>query len=81
LARRRLADRGNDIPDSRILCIEDGILTDVAGAVGEDLDVVFVTGGLAAAETQTDRQPDAEAFATYLDGQDHMPTYAVGFLR
>jgi HAD superfamily hydrolase (TIGR01459 family) len=81
LARRRIAGLGKDIADSRILCVGDGILTDVAGAVGEDLDVLFITGGLAAAETQTRRQPDPEALRAYLAQQDHQPTFSVGFLR
>ena len=47
LARRRLEALGKDIPDSRILCVGDGILTDIDGALGEDLDSLFITGGLA----------------------------------
>lgn len=35
LARQRLAALGEDIPDSRILCIGDGINTDIMGAMGE----------------------------------------------
>ena len=32
---------GQAIPDDRILCIGDGILTDVAGAMGEEIDSLF----------------------------------------
>src|SRR5690606_18774753 len=44
LARRRLAGLASDIPDSRILCIGDGIATDIQGASGEGLEALFITG-------------------------------------
>lgn len=81
LARRRLAAMGKDAPDNRILCVGDGIVTDVAGAMGEDLDVLFITGGLAAAETKTSVQPDPEALGEYLAAQGYDPLYSIGFLR
>lgn len=81
LARRRLAALGADVPDSRILCIGDGVLTDIKGAMGEDLDSLFITGGLAASETKTDRQPDPEALSLYLKEEMSNPTYSIGFLR
>lgn len=81
LARRRLSELGANVSDSRILAIGDGIGTDVKGAMGEDLDVMFVTGGLAAAETRTERQPDPEALDAYVGKAGLTPTYAIGFLR
>ncbi|PZX16582.1 HAD superfamily hydrolase (TIGR01459 family) [Palleronia aestuarii] len=81
LARRRLAEFGADVPDSRILAIGDGIATDVKGAIGEGLDVLFVTGGLAAAETETTRQPQEAALRSFLDSQMMSPTFAIGKLR
>ena len=81
LARRRLAALGHAIPDSRILCIGDGILTDIKGALGEDLDSLFITGGLAATETGTLRQPEQGALDAFVTEQNLTPTYAVGFLR
>ena len=53
LARRRLAELGHDLPNARILAIGDGIGTDISGAMGEDIDSLFITGGLAAEETKT----------------------------
>ena len=81
LARRRLMALGVDVPDSRILAIGDGVLTDIAGAMGEDIDSLFITGGLAAAETKTETQPDAESLSAYLEREMSSPTYAIGFLR
>lgn len=81
LARRRLAELGSDIPDSRILAIGDGVLTDIAGAMGEDIDSLFISGGLAAAETKTLRQPDADALKAYLTQEQSNPTFTIGQLR
>ena len=81
LARRRLEALGKDIPDSRILCVGDGILTDIDGAMGEDLDSLFITGGLAAQETQTTDQPDPAALTAYLTKEMRQPTYCIGKLR
>lgn len=81
LARRRLAELGADIAESRILAIGDGISTDIAGAIGEDLDSLFISGGLAAAETKTVRQPDATALETFLSAQKSSPLYTIGHLR
>ncbi len=81
LARRRLVELGADVPDSRILAIGDGVLTDIAGAMGEDIDSLFISGGLAAAETKTLRQPDAEALEAYLTKEKSNPLYTIGHLR
>ena len=53
LARQRLAEIGKQVPDGRILAIGDGPHTDIQGAMGEDIDSLFITGGLAAADTRT----------------------------
>lgn len=86
LARRRLAEVTNarnlaDFPDTKILAIGDGIHTDIAGAMGEDIDALFITGGLAAAETKTDRQPDPDALDAYIAKEARHPQYSIGFLR
>ena len=81
LARQRLSALGEDIPDSRILCIGDGINTDIMGAMGEDLDSLFITGGLAKDETRTDRQPEQAALVAFVAAEQMSPTYAVGYLR
>ena len=81
LARQRLSELGADIPDSRILCIGDGIRTDIEGAQGEDLDSLFITGGLAKEETLTDRQPEPEALTRFVTREQMTPTYAIGYLR
>ena len=81
LARRRLAELGNPVPIERILAVGDGIGTDISGAVGEDIDSLFVTGGLAAAETRTTRDPDARALEAFLAEAQLSPPFAIGHLR
>ncbi|MDF0601512.1 TIGR01459 family HAD-type hydrolase [Psychromarinibacter sp. C21-152] len=81
LARQRLAHLGAAVPDSRILCIGDGIHTDVAGALGENLDVLFVAGGLAAEETLHGEHPHPDRLSAYLDKENLTPTYSIGYLR
>jgi len=81
LARRRLAALNIAPSDPRIIGIGDGIGTDVLGAVQEDLDVLFISGGLAAAETKTDRQPDPDALTAYLNSQQMSASYTIGHLR
>ena len=81
LARRRLDALGKSIPDHRILCVGDGVLTDIDGALGEELDSLFITGGLAARETKTENQPDPRALEAYLANAMMQPTYSIGKLR
>ncbi|WP_375254395.1 TIGR01459 family HAD-type hydrolase [Yoonia sp.] len=81
LARRRLAALDNAPSDPRIIAIGDGIGTDVLGGVQEDLDVLFISGGLAAAETKTTRQPDPDALKRYLEGEQMSATFTIGHLR
>lgn len=80
LARRRLEQVGK-AEDERILCIGDGPATDIAGAMGEDLDSLFITGGLAARETGTDRQPNPQLLDAYIEAQQIAPTFSIGALR
>lgn len=81
LARRRLAEIGRDVSDDRLLAMGDGIATDIKGAVGEGIDSLFITGGLAREDTGTTRQPDPAMLEAWLADQDVAPTFAIGYLR
>ena len=81
LARRRLSAIRSNIPDDRILAIGDGITTDIQGAIGERIDSLFITGGLAAKETATVTQPDPEKLSQYVVEKQFDPTFSIGFLR
>lgn len=80
LARRRLVESG--VSDPQILCIGDGIATDIQGGMGEGLDTLFITGGLAADEFGTDvENPDAGLLTAWLEARQMSPTFAMGYLR
>lgn len=84
LARARLAERlGSEPLTDEILCAGDGIATDILGAMGENLDALFVTGGLAAAETGTSAGtgPDPERLESFLAAERLSPLLAIAFLR
>lgn len=81
LARRRLLALGQDLRDEEILAIGDGPVTDIAGAIGEGIDSLFISGGLAARETKTSVQPDPDALNDYLEKENFDPTYTIGMLR
>ncbi|MBD1203100.1 MAG: TIGR01459 family HAD-type hydrolase [Rhodobacteraceae bacterium] len=80
LARRRLAAlTGQD--EARILAIGDGIATDIQGGIGEGIDTLFVTAGIAAHEFGPDpAQPDPARLRAWLDAQQLSPTYGIPFL-
>ncbi|MCE5973040.1 TIGR01459 family HAD-type hydrolase [Sinirhodobacter sp. WL0062] len=81
LARRKLAAIG--LPeDAGILAIGDGINTDVMGAAGEGIDVLFVTGGLAVDQFGPDhRNPSPELLTAWLAARQQDPTYTISTLR
>lgn len=77
LARRRLGLSG-----ARELAIGDGIGTDIAGAVAQGIDSLFVTGGLAAEHMGEDvERPEPDRMTAWLSAQAMAPTYAIGRLR
>ncbi len=81
LALRRLAMLCANIGKNKILAIGDGIQTDIQGAINQDIDSLFITGGLAAQQTQTTDQPNKDALKAYLEAENQFPTLSIGFLR
>ncbi|KPP93764.1 MAG: putative sugar phosphatases of the HAD superfamily [Rhodobacteraceae bacterium HLUCCA08] len=82
LARRRYAALPGSLRDPRIIAIGDGIRTDILGAQQEDIDSLFITGGLAATETRTTPQgPEPQALNAYLQAQMVTPTFAMAAFR
>jgi len=81
LARQRLANI-RDVDEARILCVGDGILTDVLGGQGEGLDTLFVTGGLAASEFGSDPEnPEPAPLEAFLVDHQLSPAWSIGRLR
>lgn len=81
LARKRYDALPDAKPDPRIIAIGDGIRTDILGALGEGIDSLMITGGLAARETGTHTQPDADMLSNYIQKEKVEPTHAIGYLR
>ncbi|MFN6977552.1 MAG: TIGR01459 family HAD-type hydrolase, partial [Gemmobacter sp.] len=80
LAARRLERlAGGPVEPGRILAIGDGVATDVAGAAGEGIDALFVTGGLAAGDLGA--APEGAAVSAWLAGRNAAPRYAIHRLR
>lgn len=80
LARRRLATQRTG--ESQILCIGDGVHTDVQGGIGEGLDTLFVTGGIDTAAFGPDSSnPNKDLLEEWLDKKQLSPTYSIGHLR
>ena len=81
LARRRLAALSG-LKDPAILAIGDGIATDIQGGMSEDIDTLFVTGGIAAAEFGLDAgNPDKALLEGWLQALSMAPTFSIGLLR
>lgn len=81
LARRRLSEAGAP-SDPQILCIGDGIHTDIQGGIGEGLDTLFITGGLEAERFGPDvENPNRRLLDDWFDVRELSPTYAMGRLR
>lgn len=81
LARRRLGEVCG-LSDPQILCIGDGIGTDIQGGMAEGLDTLFITGGLEADRFGADvENPDSAALNRWLEARQMSSTFAMGRLR
>ena len=81
LARRRLAPIVGNINSVRILAIGDGIQTDINGASNQNIDSLFISGGLSKTETKTTHIPDPLALNDFLLGQKEAPRFTIGYLQ
>ncbi|MEM8571139.1 MAG: TIGR01459 family HAD-type hydrolase [Pseudomonadota bacterium] len=84
LARNALAAINNgDADPSEVICVGDGIATDIQGAFGEGLDCIYITGGLAAVETGTTPKagPAPEKLSAFLQSAKLSPQFAMAYLR
>lgn len=81
LARRRLAALGLR-NDPQILCIGDGIATDIQGGMAEGLDTLFVTGGINAADFGPDSDnPSKDLLDDWLVSRQMSATFAIAKLQ
>ena len=73
------ARRGAPVDRRRVLAIGDALRTDVAGAVLQGIDVLFVTSGIHRDESHRtgDGQLDGDAFQAMIEAAQHRPTAAI----
>ena len=71
---------GHPVDRARVLCIGDGIATDVKGANAQGLDVLFVASGIHGAETIGAAGLDAKAVEDLLAQDGARATYAIADL-
>ena len=67
-----------NLTKNRILCVGDGPITDMTGAIKNGYPSLFVTGGLAKDETGTISHPDPDKLHQFLLKVDLNPDYAIG---
>jgi HAD superfamily hydrolase (TIGR01459 family) len=81
LARKELKQiAGRDIDASRILCIGDGVVTDIAGANAQKLDSLFIAAGIHGEALWTDGKLDAAKVDAALAAENVRATYAMAAL-
>ena len=78
-AAEQLLDR--PLARERVLAIGDGIMTDVKGASGFGLDVLYVTGGIHAREYAGPKGADPQRLADFLERHGYHPVAAIEKLR
>ncbi len=67
--------RGTDIDKTRVLAIGDGMPTDVKGAVDAGLDLLYISGGIHAADYATKGVTDEARLNTFLEREKVAPQY------
>lgn len=67
------AARGSKVDTRRILAIGDGMPTDIAGAAGFGVDVLYVSAGIHAAEYGDAESPDPQRLSAFLHSHGASP--------
>ncbi len=67
--------RGSETVKDRVLAIGDGMPTDVRGALDAGLDLLYISGGIHAAEYTVNGKPDEAILNAYLKRENADPKY------
>lgn len=67
--------RGGETVKTRVLAIGDGMPTDVRGALDAGLDLLYISGGIHAAEYTVNGKPDEAILNAYLKRENAAPKY------
>ena len=84
MAFRKLEALGHKIAKNRILCIGDGINTDILGGNKYGLDTLFICGGLASSElgiTKEEPIPNNKLLRKFLTLQGPKPSATISYLK
>jgi HAD superfamily hydrolase (TIGR01459 family) len=68
---------GGDVDRGRVLCIGDGVHTDVAGAKAQALDCLFIAAGIHGGDLVSGGQLDADRTAAFLSGEATSAAWAM----
>jgi HAD superfamily hydrolase (TIGR01459 family) len=81
LARKELAAiAGRDVEAARILCIGDGVVTDIAGANAQSLDSLFIAAGIHGEALWTNAKLDPTKVDAALSAENVRATFAMAAL-
>ena len=72
---------GREVSTEESLGIGDGMLTDIKGAADNGLDVLYVSGGVHAADYGNPQAPDLELLSEFLEKHGHRPVAVIPRLR
>lgn len=72
---------GRAAAKAEALAVGDGIFTDIKGAIDNGIDVLFVSGGIHAAEYGPAHAPDPAGVAAFLEKHGYSPVAAIPRLR
>lgn len=72
---------GREVQPGDVLAIGDGVLTDVKGAADNGVDVLYVSGGIHAADYGDVMSPDAALLDAFLDRHGYAPVAVIPRLR
>lgn len=72
---------GREVAKSEVLAVGDGMLTDVKGAADNGFDVLYVSGGIHAADYGDALSPDPDRLAAFLARHGYEPVATVPRMR
>jgi len=72
---------GREVSPAESLGIGDGMLTDIKGATDNGLDVLYVSGGIHAADYGDPHAPDPKRLSEFLEKHGHRPVAVIPRLR
>lgn len=72
---------GRDVSAADVLAIGDGVLTDLKGASQNDIDALYVSGGIHARDYGETLEPDLPRLAAFLEKHGHEPVAVIPRLR